>query len=103
MDKLIDVTQKQLLRGKILKLCDELQSTGAGVTLMLSIFRQQGERCSENDITDACRYLHDKGLINFKNYKSDSLNIKRDIAYITSDGVDVLEGTISASGVITEC
>ena len=100
MNKTIEATKKQILRGHILILCNELQTMGAGVPLMHMVLQKQGASYTQKDISEACHYLHDKQLINFKHFQSDELNAKRDIAYITSAGIDVLEGTTPMAGVV---
>lgn len=40
MNKIVDATQKQMLRGKVLNLCNELKSTGAGVPLMHMVLKK---------------------------------------------------------------
>ena len=99
MKKLIHTTQKQMLRGSILRICNELPATGAGTPLMLSILKQKGSAATADDIADACYYLQCKGLITLKNFKSDTLQTERDIAYITANGIDVLDGTTEIDGI----
>ena len=99
MDKKIDTTRKQRLRGQILALCKELQHFGAGIALLHKIVSKDNVPCTESDIKDACYYLHGKGLIEFKHMESQSLNMAMDIAYITAAGIDVLEGTALVEGI----
>lgn len=102
MNKIIDTTQKQMLRGHILTLCNELKATGAGVPLIHMILKKQNVSCTQNDIAEACYYLQGKELINFKHVRFDELDVERDIAFITSAGIDVLEATKPIDGIILE-
>ena len=100
MNKIIDATQKQILRGQVLSLCNELNTTGAGVTLMHMVFKKRGLSYSQENIIEACYYLQDKGWITFKHIQSDALDIERDIAFITAVGIDILETTKPIEGII---
>lgn len=99
MNNLTDVTQRQILRGLILQICNVTAAVGAGTQLILSALRREGYVVTQQDVTDACRYLEGKELITIKNIRNDVLHIDKTIAYITPQGVDVLEGTTMVDGV----
>ena len=102
MSKIIDITQIQLLRGNILSICNVVQEIGAGIPFMLSVFKKQGMSYPKDSITQACRYLQGKGLIDIKHYNSKEMGIEMDIAYITPEGIDVIESTEPIKGIIFE-
>ena len=100
MNKEIDATRKQMLRGHGLTVCAELNDTGANVKFMHKLFHKHDIPCTQEDVSEACQYLHDKKLIDLKRVRSDVLNLERDIGYITANGIDVLEGTTPIDGII---
>jgi len=100
MNTTTNITRKQMLRGKVLILCYELKEVGAGVPLISMVLNKQNTICTEKEIADACYYLQGKKMIDFKSFCNKKADIKRDIAFITSDGIDVLEGTVVADGIM---
>jgi len=99
MNNTIDIAKKQMLRRQVLILCNELKEVGAGVPLICMVLNKQNIVCTEKEIADACYYLQGKKLIDFKHYRNDVADIERDISFITSDGIDVLEGTTAIDGI----
>jgi len=99
MNNTTAIARKHMLRGQVLILCNELKEVGAGVTLICMILNKQNTVCTEKEIADACYYLKGKKLIDFKLFRNEQADIQRDIAFITSDGIDVLEGTVAADGI----
>ena len=88
MNKLLDITEKQMLRGYVLKICEFSEPLGAGIEVVESALKKEGF------------YLEGKGFIKLENIKNSILNIDRTIAKITSLGIDLLEGTTQTEGVI---
>ena len=103
MSKLLDVTEKQILRGCCLKICEQAEPLGAGTEVIYAAFKKSGySGYGKEDITEACEYLERKGLVKLEHIKNDILGIYRCIAHITAKGTDLLEGTIAEEGVEIE-
>ncbi len=100
MNKLLDITEKQMLRGYVLKICEFSEPLGAGIEVVESALKKEGFYYERKDIEDACNYLQGKGFIKLENIKNSILNIDRTIAKITPLGIDLLEGTTQTEGVI---
>lgn len=100
MSKLLDVTEKQILRGCCLNICEQAEPLGAGTEVIYSALKRMGYAdYTKDDIEEACIYLEKKGLVKLEYVKSEVLNIKRCIAHITPKGTDLLEGTITEEGI----
>jgi hypothetical protein len=61
--------------------------------------KRYGYAASEDDIHACCNYLAGKGLITMQKIENKVLGISRDIAHITPEGTDVLEGTVTIDGI----
>jgi hypothetical protein len=103
MDNVIETTRKQVLRGAVLRICEQTRETGAGVQLLEVILRKLKISATQQDVTDACHYLQGRGLIRFESFSNKALNIRRDIAFITSAGIDALESDKPVDGVAEFC
>lgn len=100
MSKLLDVSEKHVLRGYCLKICEQAEPLGAGTEVIYSALKKSGYSDYEKaDIEEACSYLEKKGFVQLEHVKNDVLKIKRCIAHITAKGTDLLEGTITEEGV----
>ena len=100
MSKVLDVTEKQILRGYCLKVCEQAEPLGAGTEVIYAVLRKLGYGSYEkSDITEACEYLQKKGLVRLELVKNDVLNIRRCIAHITAKGTDLIEGTATEDGI----
>jgi len=73
---------------------------GADTKLIEVSLRRYGYCYSEEEISDACIYLKDKGLIQTKKVENTALKINRAIASLTPLGIDVLEGTTTIEGIV---
>ena len=99
MSKLLDVTEKQILRGCCLNICEQAEPLGAGTEVIYSALKKSGYTdYAKSDIEEACVYLEKKGLVRLEYVKNDILNIKRCIAHITAKGTDFLEGAVQEEG-----
>ena len=93
MSKLLDVTEKQILRGCCLNICEQTE-------VIYSALKRMGYTdYAKSDIEEACVYLEKKGLVRLEYVKNDILNIRRCIAHITAKGTDFLEGAVQEEGI----
>lgn len=100
MSKLLDVTEKQVLRGYCLKICEQAEPLGAGTEVIQAALKKNGfKEYSREDIEEACDYLEKKNLVKLEHIKNDVLKIQRCIARITAKGTDLLEGTVAEEGI----
>lgn len=98
-EKLVDTTEKMILRGNILRICEAAEPLGAGQEIILGALKREGFPASAADVRKACEYMQGKGLLELKEIRNDVLNIHRTLAKITPLGIDVLEGNAAADGV----
>lgn len=100
MDRLLSVTQKQVLRGYVLKIADQAEPLGAGIEVIHGALKKEGfTEYSRADIAEAGNYLKKKDLVTLNNVKNDVLHIQRCVVKITAKGTDLLEGTITEEGI----
>lgn len=99
MDKLLDTTEKMVLRGNILRICEAAEPLGAGLEVILGALKREGFPASAADIRRACEYMQGKGLLELKEIQNEVLKIRRTLAKVTPLGIDVLEGNAAADGV----
>lgn len=99
-EKLLEVTEKMVLRGNLLKICEIAQPLGATEEVLLGALRREGYACDAAEIRKACDYLAGKGLLKIERLQNDILQISRSVAKITPMGMDVLEGTLAAEGIL---
>lgn len=99
MDKLLDTTEKMVLRGNILRICEAAEPLGAGLEVILGALKREGFLASAADIRRACEYMQGKGLLELKEIQNEVLKIRRTLAKVTPLGIDVLEGNAAADGV----
>ena len=99
MSNMLSITEKQILRGYCLKICDQAEPLGAGIEVIHSALKKSGVIYEKADVLEACRYLEKKNLIVLQHIENKILGIERFIAHITAKGTDVLEGTLSAEGI----
>lgn len=98
-EKLVDTTEKMILRGNILRICEAAEPLGAGQEIILGALKREGFQASAANVRKACEYMQGKGLLELKEIRNDVLNIHRTLAKITPLGIDVLEGNAAADGV----
>lgn len=99
MSNLLDAIGKQVLRGYILNICEKAEPLGAGAEVIAAAMKKEGLVYAREDITAACQYLQSKDFIKIDEVKNDVLGISRSISKITAKGIDLLEGTITESGI----
>lgn len=99
-EKLLEVTEKMILRGNILKICEIAQPFGATQEVLMGALRREGYACDAAEIRNACDYLQQKGLLMQERLQNDILQISRSVAKITPQGIDLLEGTAAAEGIL---
>lgn len=100
MDRLLDVTQKQVLRGYVLRIADQAEPLGAGIEVIHGALKKEGfAEYSKDNIKDASIYLEKKGLVSLTNIKNEVLHIERCVVKITAKGIDIMEGTITEDGI----
>lgn len=98
-EKLFETTEKMVLRGNILRICEAAEPLGAGQEIILGALKREGFAVSAADIRNACEYMQGKGLLELKEIRNDVLDIRRTLAKITPLGTDVLEGNAAADGI----
>ena len=99
MDKTLKISDKQLLRGLVLNICQVTGSMGAGLDLIYTALKKEGYVYTKEAIEAACSYLQGRNFITVSEVKNEVLGIHKIIAKITPDGTDLLEGTITAEGI----
>lgn len=97
--KVIDVAERQILRKDILNILAETDNQGASPKLLKVVLEKQGYAVNDMTISLELKYLAGKGLIEVKSIANKALGIKREVAQITSKGIDLLEGTIEVEGI----
>ena len=98
-EKMLDTVQKQILRGRILTICEKAQPYGAGLEMIDVALKKEGFCYAMQDIKEACYYLEQKGLVSITTVKNVVLEISRNISRITAKGIDFLEGSIDEEGI----
>lgn len=99
MNKIMDVAEKQIVRREILNILAETDEQGATPKLLKVALMNLGHCVDELDVTKELSYLKNKQLIRMEQVANQALGIRRDIAYITAEGIDFLEGTIQVAGI----
>ena len=98
VNKLIDLTQKQIIRNEILEILENVGETGASDKVIIGALANQGYKLEKEAVERELAYLKGKELIKTTHVENKRLNISRDVYYITSNGMDVLDGTENVSG-----
>lgn len=98
-NKLITITEKQILRDQVLEILQEAGNRGANRRVISLALHKIGYGVDMRDLDDALSYLEGKGLILSERVQNRALEIDMVVYRITPDGVDVLEGTMEAQGV----
>lgn len=99
MNKLVEITEKQILRDETLEILQAAGSGGANRKVIGLAIRKSGYEVSDRDLDDALAYLEGKGLVKSERVQNRALKIDMVVYRITPDGVDVLEGTTDAPGI----
>jgi len=92
--------EKQLLRGAILKLCQEAGAEGIGTKILEISVKRMGYAVKPEDVIETCAYLEGKGFAVLRVIENNVLNIRRELCSITAAGTDLLEGTITVEGIV---
>lgn len=98
-NKLVDITEKQILRDQTLEILQAAGSSGANRKVISLALHKSGYGAGDRDLDDALSYLEGKGLIRSERVQNRALGIDMVVYRITPDGVDVLEGTAEAPGI----
>ena len=98
MDK-VQIATNQIQRGMVLKIIHEAQPLGAGLEVITAVLKQHGHALDREAVMTLCKYLEGKQLIHIENLGNAILKLNRDIAHITPQGIDVLEGTQAVEGI----
>ncbi len=99
MSNAAEIIGKQVLRGEVLNIVCGAEPYGAGTETIHAFLKKKGYAVDKDGIAALCNYLAGKGLIKIERAENKVLDIKRDIAQITPEGVDVLEGTVTVEGI----
>ena len=99
MDKILEIGNKQIIRGLVLMIAEAAGINGASLELIKTALKPHGYNIEKDEVMMVCQYLEGKGLIRIETFKNEVLKISRDIAYIMPDGIDVLEGTMKVDGI----
>lgn len=71
MSRILDVTEKQILRGCCLKICEQAEPLGAGTEVIYAVLKKSGYGAYEkSDITEACEYIQNKGFVRLELVKT---------------------------------
>ena len=82
----------EVVRREILELCQQTAPYGAGIPVLKAALRKSGYDLSEREIEKQADYLEQKGLIRREVIENRRLGINRCILFLSSGGVDYLEG-----------
>lgn len=99
MSKITQLVKKEIVRGNILKMLDEFGSMGASTKLLSKALSTSDFEVSKEEVDRELRYLQGKNAVDIEHIENKVLGVKRDIARITSCGIDVLEGIIQINGI----
>ncbi len=82
-NKITDITERQILRGRILELCRDVIPMGASIEMITAALKKEGYIINKQDVITASNYLANKGLLQIDNVKNEVFKIYRNIAHIT--------------------
>lgn len=100
MSKITQLVKREIIRGNILKILDEFGSMGASTKLLSkALSTSEDFEVSKEEVDRELRYLQGKNAVDIEHIENKVLGVKRDIARITSCGIDVLEGIIQINGI----
>lgn len=91
MGDVLELAKKEIMRKEILVLCQSAGEIGCSKQL---IQEAVGKMYPEmTDIGKELYYLQEKRLLRLETIENRRLGLKRDIYFITADGMDYLDGT----------
>lgn len=91
MGDLLELTKKEFIRKEILVLCQSAGEVGCSRQVLQAAVGKMYPDMP--DIGTELYYLKEKQLLRLENIRNSRLDIQRDIYYITSAGMDYLDGT----------
>ena len=97
-NKLLELEEKEMLRAEILEICRQSIPMGANEKVLLAVLRKGNLDVTEEYLKEQLYYLQGKKLVEIQEVRNEVLGIHRMIAIITSEGMDVIEGTAEAKG-----
>lgn len=97
--KVVDVAERQILRKDILSILAETDEQGATTKVLKAVLLKFGYSVSDLSVNLELKYLAGKDLVRMEIVANQALGIKREVAHITSKGIDLLEGTIMVEGI----
>lgn len=98
MSKLVELAEKEVIRGEILEMVGQAEPVGASLQVLRAGLKKMGMDVSEADLEKQVCYLEGKGLLYVERIKNTRLGLNRMVAHITPAGTDVLEGNAEATG-----
>ncbi len=97
-DKLLGQAEKETLRTEILEICRQSIPLGADEKVMMAVLRKGGRDVAEEQLKEQLYYLQGKKLVEVQEVGNQALGIRRTVARITPEGMDVMEGNAEAKG-----
>ena len=97
--RLLEASERMVLRGNILQICEIARPLGATEEVILCALRTEGYSCETEDVRRECAYLQGKGLLTLEEIGNDALRVQRTLASITPKGMDLLDGLIHEDGI----
>lgn len=92
MGNVMQTAENEVIRREILELCQMAAPVGAGTTVLKVSLRKEGYELTDQEVSLHAAYLVGKGLLKKEEVRNARLNIKREILFITPEGIDYLEG-----------
>ncbi len=99
MNRLVELAEKEMARKEILEICRQSIPLGADGKVLQAVLRKSGYELTEQQVDEQLYYLQGRKLVELQDASSRTLGIRRTIARITPEGMDVLEGNGTAEGV----
>lgn len=92
MSKMINLAEKEIARKEILLLCQEADEVGCSKEVLKTALGKCGLN-PELNVDMEIRYLEEKGLLRVNRVENKRLGIRREIVFLTAQGMDYLDGT----------
>lgn len=99
MSSLVNVAEKEVMRNEILKIFQEAAPQGASIQVLRAGLKKMGLATTEDEVEKQVSYLEGKQLLQVERVGNERLGIRRTVAFITSTGIDVLEGNDTSVGI----
>lgn len=97
-NKLLELAEKEMLRTEILEICRQSIPLGADEKVLLAVLHKGNLDVTEEQLKEQLYYLQGKKLVEVQEVGNRVLGIRRTIAKITPEGLDVMEGNAEAKG-----